>query len=288
MNYLPQNLVSEAVAYLGPFGTFSHLAAQAACPPQTRLVPYKDFAAIFAAVDTGQCGAGLVPLENSLNGSIVQCFDLFSTHTLFIHAELFFRISHSLLSREKDMQAIQRVYSHAQPLAQCAHWLRANLPQAELVETASTAQAAQRAVGEAGSAALGHYSLGGQEGLHSLSILARSIEDDADNWTRFVLIRKEPPQGALREGRTSLMFTLKHAPGALVEVLQIFAGAGINLRKLESRPLRKERWHYIFFADLECDCNQPRFKPVLEQLEQSCQALRILGCYEAGAYIDAP
>jgi chorismate mutase/prephenate dehydratase len=277
------------VAFLGPEGTFSHMAAVEFLGNSMEFRAMPRFDDIFAAVENRDSDLGVVPLENSLHGTIVQSIDLFAAHTVHIRAEWFSRISHSLLSREKDFSDIKTVYSHPQALGQCAGWLRANLPHAELVSMDSTAAAAHKVLAERGAAAVGHGGLAPRLGL---SALARSIEDAGDNWTRFACIGPEPGPAPAENGageggavKTSVLFTLADRPGALAAVLQCFAAADVNMNKLESRPMRPERWKYIFFCDVSCDLTDEKHAPLLEAVCEHCHSFRILGAYPVGRYM---
>ncbi len=176
----PQN-----VAYLGPEGTFSYFAGVEYLGHAACFHPCRDIAGVFEEVCSGACELGVVPLENSLQGTVGVSFDLFLKHDVVIEAELFSRISHCLLSTAESLARIRTVYSHPQPLAQCGGWLRAHLPAAALVPVESTAAAAERAVAEADTAAIGNGKLAD---LLGLGVLARRIEDEPGNWTRFVII----------------------------------------------------------------------------------------------------
>jgi chorismate mutase/prephenate dehydratase len=289
-------------AYLGPEGAFSWVAAldylagpaarQAAANP-IAVVACPDLPDVFQAVAEDACAIGFVPLENSLRGTVSQSFDLFLRHDVRIVAELYARISQCLLSREPSPEAIRVVYSHPQPLAQAGMWLRAKLPGIPLTAMESTAAAARRAAAETGAAAVGHRRLAQ---LYDLRILAEAIEDDADNWTRFVIIagdRGEAFQAApvcAQDCRTSLLFTLPDRPGALAAVLNCLADDAINMRKLESRPLPRpggENWKYAFFADVECDLGAPAYAATLERMRARCAELRVLGAYACGPYMES-
>jgi chorismate mutase/prephenate dehydratase len=232
---------------------------------------------VFQAVERGDCDIGVAPLENSLQGSVGQSFDLFMKHPLHIRTETYIRVHHSLLSRERDLASVRVVYSHPQPLSQCANWLIHNLPRARLASLESTAAAARHAAGEEGAAAIAHADLAADLDVH---LLAQGIEDQPGNWTRFAIVGRSP---ADRPGadKTSLLFSVRDQPGSLFRVLQCFADKNINLRKLESRPMG-ENWKYIFFADLECDIFADDYAGVLDTLEERCLSLRILGSYPSG------
>jgi chorismate mutase/prephenate dehydratase len=271
------------VAYLGPEGTFSHMAGLEFFGHALSFMPMPHLEDVFQAVENQGVDLGLVPLENSLNGAVGRSIDLFASHELFIQAEWFSRISHSLMSREAALGAVKVVYSHSQALGQCSEWLRRNLPDARQVSLESTAAAAHRALDEEGSAAIGHGALAPRLGL---SLLAEGIEDVSDNWTRFCVIgagasaRRDLSAGPAN--KSSVLFSLADRPGSLAGVLRCLGEAGINMSKLESRPLRTERWKYLFFADLDCDLTGAAHSGLVENLRAICHSFRILGAYPAG------
>ena len=287
----------QHVAYLGPEGTFSYFAGVEYLGHSAIFHPCNDLAQVFEEVAGGQCELGVVPLENSLQGTVGVSFDLFLSHDVHIQAELFSRISHCLLSNAGSLAEVRTVYSHPQPLAQCGGWLRAHRPNAALVPVESTAAAARRAQGEAGAAAIGNGRLADLAGL---AILARRIEDQAGNWTRFVIIgpqaaraqlggaMRSPVPGHTGADKTSLLFTLPDKSGTLSAVLDLLARHQINMRKLESRPLRGQCWKYVFFADVESDLEAPQYAELLQKLHETCTSFRILGCYPTGPQLDRP
>lgn len=270
----------QRIAYLGPEGTFSYFAGLELFGQSMEYQAQGSLEGVFRAVHDRQCELGVVPLENSLQGSVGQSFDLFLHHDVYIQSEMFCRISHSLLSKEQSCATVHTVYSHPQPLAQCGTWLRAHLPNARIIPTESTAAAAHRAACEEGSAAIGHHSLTALLGLNSL---ASGIEDQPDNWTRFVVIAA---QSAEQQGRdkTSMLFSLPDRSGSLADVLNLLATAGINMKKLESRPMRDGKWRYVFFVDVECDLDSTGYAELLDSLRAVCHSLRVLGSYPSGSY----
>jgi chorismate mutase/prephenate dehydratase len=272
----------ERVAYLGPEGTFSHFAAMAALGHSPDFLPQTTIGDVFAAVAGKQADLGVVPLENSLQGTVGQSLDHFQRYDVFIQAEISCRISHALLSTAVSLDAIDTVYSHPQPLAQCAVWLKTHLPRARIIPTDSTAAAAAMLAGEPKAAAIGHLKLAA---MHGLNVLASPIEDLPDNWTRFFIIGPEDTKQQTRD-KTSILFTVPNRPGALHHVLSHLAGEGINLTKLESRPIRGEKWQYVFFADLQCDLTREEYRKLLATLKEQTHSLRILGCYPAGPQVD--
>ncbi len=296
----------QRIAYLGPEGTFSYFASVNLLGNAMVYEPHANFSEVFRAVQDGQCDLGVVPLENSLRGSVGQSFDLFLEFNVQVHAEFYSRISHCLLSTATSLSDIHTVYSHPQPLAQCDHWLRMHLPHANVIPTESTAAAARRAQGETGTAAIGHGSLAALLGLNTL---ASTIEDQHQNWTRFVVIGPISPDGNAasttaslpaevinaaqpKNGKvkSSVLFTLPDKPGSLSSVLTLLANSGVNMTKLESRPLAGGplsvgQWHYVFFVDMECDLRAPEHAELVGNLRDLCQTLRILGCYAVGEYL---
>ncbi len=278
------------VAYLGPEGTFSYFAARDFLGESMTFAPCRDFCEIFRGVSLGQFNVGVIPLENSIHGTIAQSFDLFSQYEVTIQAEFYSRIANSLLSRENSLDAVKTVYSHPQPLGQCAAWLRAHLPSARLVSAESTAAAAWRASREEGAASIGHRSMA--EKLN-MSSLADNIQDDASNWTRFVVIRAgEAPAGNERTKeeanfKSSLLFTVPNRAGTLSDVLNVFSAHGVNMTKLESRPMKGSCWNYIFFADVECDLSSAGRANLISDLRACCNSARVLGCYPEGPRLDS-
>ncbi len=282
------------VAYLGPEGTFSYFAGVEYLGHSASFRPSTDIVQIFEDVQAGICDLGVVPLENSLQGTVGVSFDLFSRFPVSILAELYAPISHCLLSSSEHFSDIKTVYSHPQPLAQCAIWLRTHLPQASLVPVESTAAAARMVQNNPGTAAIG---IGNLAEMLRLNVLARGIEDAKGNWTRFVIISRAGDQhrlGSLAQQKSrgdgstksSLLFTLADKPGALSAVLNLFAENQINMRKLESRPMTGQCWRYIFFVDVETDILQDKYTAVLDGLKGLCTNLRILGSYPAGPQLD--
>lgn len=281
------------VAYLGPEGTFSFFAGLEYLGRSTLFESCTDLHAIFQKVCDGTCALGVVPLENSLQGTVGQSFDLFFKFDVVIKAEFSSRISHCLLSNAGSLSEVRTVYSHPQPLGQCGAWLRAHVPTTVLAPAESTAAAAHRAAAEPGAAAVGHRRLADMTGL---SILAANIEDAPDNRTRFVIIAPRSgsdkaipscpehagPQTASPEViKSSLLLTLPDRAGALSAVLNLLAENNINMRKLESRPMAGQCWKYVFFVDVECDLKDAAHAPLVEQLRRTCTTFRILGSYPA-------
>ncbi|MDO9583199.1 MAG: prephenate dehydratase [Desulfomicrobium sp.] len=272
----------QTVAYLGPEGTFTHLAGLEYLGRSMDFTPCPTLHDVFLTVASRKADLGVIPLENSLQGSVGQSLDLFLQYNVYIHAELFSRISHALLATNADLASVRTVYSHPQALAQCSGWLRTNVPQAVVVPTESTAAAAAQAEREGdGFAAIGHPRLVERYGLKAVAL---DIQDLPDNWTRFLVIGPTPTVGSSRD-KTSLLFTTPDRPGALAAILNLLADQGLNLTKLESRPLKGEKWKYVFFMDVECDLSQEQYENTMNNLTCLCHTMRVLGSYPTGPHL---
>ncbi|MDY6822537.1 MAG: prephenate dehydratase [Thermodesulfobacteriota bacterium] len=264
------------IAYLGPEATFTHVAAMAYFDPHDTFVPQLSIRDVFEEVEKDACTYGVVPVENSIEGSVNHTLDLFPESSLNICAEKYLTISHDLLSVSGRLEDVRIIYSHPQPFAQCRGWLKKHLPGAELLECSSTAEAARKAVQFPEAAAIA----GGAAGrLYDLNVVASKIQDFVRNTTRFLIIGKKtvPSTGS---DKTSIMFVTAHMPGALFKVLEPIADSGINMLKLESRPAKYENWSYVFFVDLEGHAEDEIVKNTLAQMKPVCQFLKILGSYQ--------
>ncbi len=268
----------ERTVYLGPEGTFSYFAAVEHMGHSQHLTPKANFEEIFRAVAIEGAELGVIPLENSLEGTVGQVVDLFMAYPVYIQGEIYNRISHCLMSKVDSIDKVEAVYSHPQPLEQCREWLHAKLRDCPRLPTASTATAAKVAQEQPGAAVVGNARLAD---MYDLNILARNIEDSPDNWTRFLVIAPSPCREDERD-KTTILFTTPDSPGALAGVLNTLAGKGINMTKLESRPMRNEKWKYVFFTDLECDLSKAEYESMLNRLRKQCHTLRVLGSYPSG------
>lgn len=264
-----------SVAYFGPQGTFTHMAAQSAFGMAARYVEAATIPAVFDAVSQGATTYGVVPFENSTEGGVTFTLDSFLETNVMIRRQVVLDVSQCLVGRHDDLGRIERVYSHPQAIAQCREWLFKHLPRAQLVVSLSTSSAAREAASDDGSAAIASR-LAAE--LAGLIILREGIQDRKENATRFVVLSKTdaPPTG---NDRTSLLFSTRDERGALRRALEIFDAEGINLSRIESRPRPGERWQYVFFTDLEghrLDANVIR---ALARLETKCDMVRVLGSY---------
>jgi len=268
------------VAYLGPAGTFSEEAV-GRCDLATagEAVPYPTFADAYRALRRGEVDGALLPIENSIEGSVGATLDLLVAEPgPLIRRELLLPVRQHLLARSGTrLEDVKRVLSHPQPFGQCRRFLQARLPAATLEPTHSTADAARQvAAGEPGAAAIGSRAAAGRYGL---VLLAESIQDVDENFTRFVLLAKadEAPSGA---DRTSIAFTLdRDRPGGLYEVLGELARRGINLSKVESRPMKEALGHYVFFLDFEAHRLDATAAEALAGVRSRVHRLYTLGSY---------
>jgi chorismate mutase/prephenate dehydratase len=262
------------VAYLGPEFTFSHLAAIERFGQSAELVPVGTIAAVFEEVERGQVQFGVVPMENSTDGRVSDTLDCFSRSHVRICGELPLRIHHCLLgggARDR----VQTVYSKPQPLSQCRNWLARHLPNADLHEVASTAEAARRAKDEPTSAAVASAQAGVNYGL---PVLVPNIEDNPDNVTRFAIISTETsePTGS---DKTALMLEIVHRPGALADAMAIFKRNRLNMTWIESFPIPGSRGRYLFFIEFVGHQAEPRSRRAIDTLSKKSLRLEVLGSY---------
>jgi chorismate mutase/prephenate dehydratase len=266
------------VAYLGPEYTYSHEAARMRFGSSAQFAAQPSIAAVFAALDTARADFGVVPIENSTEGSVTLTLDLLIDTPLVIIGEVLLPIRHALMSRAGDAAAIRVIYSHQQSLGQCRNYLAANFPHCRLEAAASNAAAAERAAGEPDAAAIASEAAAAPYGLR---VVARNIQDSAQNTTRFLVIGSHP---AARSGadKTTALFAVRDEVGALNQALNIFARNRINISKIESRPLRSRPWEYLFFVDLSGHRQDPGLMRALAALERKALFLKVLGSYPEG------
>jgi chorismate mutase/prephenate dehydratase len=262
------------IGYLGPAGTFSHAAALRKFGSSVEYVPLADISSVFEEVVRGHIDYGLVPVENSLHGGVIDTLDAFLNSSARICAEVRITIHHYLLARE-PWEKVRSIYSKPEVFSQCRKWLSAVAKDRDIQGVASTSKAAELAAQQEGVAAIG-TKIAGE--LHGLQVLFENIEDDCENETRFLVIGREP---ARRTGddKTAIMFTTAHKPGALAEVLDVFKENGINLTDIEKRPSKKVNWEYYFFIDAQSHIDDPSMKKAVEQAKAHCLQLTVLGSY---------
>ncbi len=268
------------VGYLGPKGTFTHQATLDFFPKAgTNFIPCKNILEIFDKIEKDILEFGVVPIENSLQGTVRETLDYLIEKNLIIYGEVELRISQNLISlKESNLDKIKAIYSHPQAFGQARGWIKANIPTAELIPTSSTSAAVKQVkeLKNPSNAAIGTITACK---IFNLTVLSSKIEDIPDNYTRFLIISKK--ENEIKEGKikTSIVYVTKHIPGALYQVLKLFSDGKINLTKIESRPRRKGRWEYIFLMDFEGDKDDPKIKKVLEDINQSVIWYKILGSY---------
>lgn len=270
-----------SVAYLGPEGTNAHAAAQKVVPGASAYLPVRSIAAVFEAVETVAAGCGVVPIENSIEGGVSFTLDRLLDAAVQIVGEVVLEIEHCLLSSEPSLERVTRVYSHPQALAQCQKWLALHLSTAESIPSASTAGAA-RDLGHAPGAAAISSRLASE--IYGVPVLAEAIQDRAHNATRFVVLGQKTPAPSGKD-KTSIVFSTPHEKGALLRVLRIFDHHGINLTRIESRPLPGRIWQYAFFTDLEGHAEDPHVARALTELQSlrpDDGLFKVLGSYPRG------
>lgn len=268
------------VAYLGPEGTFSHLAASERFGRLADLKAQASIADVFRAVERGAADLGVAPVENTTDGVVTQTYDLLPGFAGTVCGELQQRISLSLLSRSGRLEDVRRVVSHPQPLAQCRAWLDRNLPGPPRTEAPSTSAAAGQAAGDANLAAIGS-ALAAE--VYGLAVVESGIEDRRDNTTRFLLLGRQEPAPSGND-LTSVVFTLrKDESGALHRLLEPFARCGVNLTSLQLRPLEGKPWEYLFFLDVEGHREEARVAEALAAAAALANSHRVLGSYPRAA-----
>src|SRR5262245_25618065 len=265
------------IAYFGPEATYTHMAAREQFGSQAVFVPLATIPQVFAEVERIQADYGVVPVENSSEGSVATTLDSFIGSPLGIIAEVSLEIHHCLLSRATRLEQVRRVLAHPQALAQCRCWLTTRLPGILTEEASSNARAAELAVADsqvaaiAGRVAAEHY---------QLNVLAAGIQDQAANFTRFVVLGREQhssqPTG---HDKTSLLLSVRDEVGALHQALKPFADHAINLLRIESRPLKGRPWEYLFFIDIAGHIIETPIAEAMQEVQSFCPLVKVLGSY---------
>lgn len=273
--------MSVRIAYLGPPGTFTE-EALLACPESrdAELVPVATVPEVVAAVERGEAGRGMVPIENSIEGSVNVTLDTlaFDTGGITIQREVVLPIRHALLARPGvGIGEVQAVLSHPHATAQCRAFLQAKLPGAELHAANSTAEAAREVAARSEPWAAIGTELAAE--LYGLAVLAPDIEDRPENSTRFVLVGREPPPPSGADKTSVVCFIEKDRPGSLLAILHEFSDRGINLTKLESRPTKARLGEYCFFIDMEGHVSEAPIRHALDSLRTKILDVKLLGSY---------
>jgi chorismate mutase / prephenate dehydratase len=265
------------VAFLGPEGTFTQAAVLKHFGSSVRSLPLAAIDEVFHEVEGGVADFGVVPIENSSEGTVNHTLDMFLSSSLKICGEVELRIHHHLMGKMNGMDAIKRVCAHAQALAQCRGWLDQHLPEAERIAVSSNGEGARRARDERNTAAIAGRAAAD---IYGLTMLADEIEDRADNTTRFLVLGRKL-FSASGTDRTTLILSGSGAadPGALFRLLEPLAEHHINMTRIESRPSRKRKWDYVFFIDIEGHVTDPPVAQALAELQARATLFRVLGSY---------
>ena len=265
------------IAYLGPQGSYSHLASVKKFGSSVEHVGVTDIASVSKEVDRGHADLGLVPIENSTVGGIIESMDAFlENRSVTIVAEVLIAI-HSHLLANCAPEEVKIVYSKGEALNQCRQWLTATLPNAQRMAVASSSKAAEMAASEKGAAAIGS-TLAAE--LYNLKVLFSNIEDNPSNVTRFFVIgRASHAPKPTGDDKTSIIFTTAHKSGALVDVLDVFRRFNINLTNIDTRPSQKRNFEYYFFTDLVGHIDDENVKAALTEARQHCLQLATLGSF---------
>ena len=265
------------VAFLGPEGTFSEAAVYKQFGSSVRALPLPAIDEVFREVERGDADFGVVPVENSSEGTVNHTLDLFLISPLKICGEVELRIHHNLMGRMQRIDGVKRVCAHPQALAQCRGWLDEHLPETERIAVASNAEGARRARYERGTAAIAG---GSAAEIYGLNLLATEIEDRPDNTTRFLVVGRKL-FNASGADKTSLLLSATDSTGAgaLFRLLEPLAEHRVNMTRIESRPSRRRKWDYVFFIDIEGHISEPAVATALEALASRASLFKVLGSY---------
>lgn len=269
------------VAYLGPAATFSHQAALQLFGDATDLVPVSTIRDVFVETERGGTDYGVVPVENSTEGTVQDTLDSFVDSELRACSELSLTIVQNLLARCSKEQ-IRTVYSHPQALAQCRRWLAANLPGVETVQVFSTSRAAEQAAGDPTGAAIA-TALAAE--VYGLNVVEAGIQDLSNNITRFLVIGRTFPAPTGRD-KTAVIISIKDRVGALHDMMEVFAQERINLSNIQSRPSRRKAWNYFFFIEMEGHSTDSNVRRALDTLEQQGSEVKVLGSWPRPADVE--
>lgn len=266
------------IGFLGPEGTFTQTAVFKHFGHSVMALPFHSIDEVFQEVESGAADFGVVPVENSTEGSVNNTLDMFLTSPLKIAGEIELKIEQHLMGRSAGLDSIQRICAHEQSLAQCRGWLREYLPHVELIGVSSNAAGARRARDEDGTAAIGPAVAAD---VYDLSMMVNNIEDRPDNATRFLVVGRELLASSGEDKTTLLVSTSDTAGGAgvLHSLLQPLAEHGVNMVRIESRPSRRKNWDYVFFLDIEGHAEDANVAEALAQLEKTSSLFRVLGAY---------
>ena len=266
------------VGFLGPEGTFTQSAVLKHFGHSVRALPYGTIDEVFQEVESAAADFGVVPIENSTEGTVNNTLDMFLTSPLKINGEIELRIEQHLMGRMTGLEKVRRVCAHEQSLAQCRGWIREYLPDIELIGVSSNAVGARRARDEDGTAAIGGQAAAD---VYGLKILVNNIEDQSDNATRFLVLGREL-LAASGDDKTSLMMSsddTREGTGVLHALIKPFADKNINMTRIESRPSRRRNWDYVFFIDVDGHAEEAPLSEALTEVEQISSLFRVVGAY---------
>lgn len=266
------------IGFLGPEGTFTQTAVFKHFGHSVRVLPFHSIDEIFQEVESGAADFGVVPIENSTEGSVNNTLDMFLTSPLKIAGEIELRIEQHLLGRMTGLENIERICAHEQSLAQCRGWLREYLPQLDLIGMSSNAAGARRARDEDGTASIGPEVAAD---VYDLKVLVSNIEDRADNATRFLVVGRKLLAASGNDKTTIMVSTGDTAEGAgvLHHLLQPLTTHGVSMTRIESRPSRRKNWDYVFFIDVDGHAEESPVSDALAELKERCSLFRVLGAY---------
>lgn len=267
------------VAFLGPAGTFSELAALGYFGSSIVKVPCTSIDDVFRTTTAGAADFGVVPVENSTEGVVARSLDLFLHTPLFVIGETSLFVRHNLLRKTSSLEGIAAVLAHPQALAQCHGWLAAHLPHAERRPVASNAEGARLAALDVTLAGIASERAGSEFGLH---VVAPAIQDEPNNRTRFAIVThpgRHPAPRASGHDCTSLVVSVANRPGAVHDMLVPLKNHGVSMTRFESRPARSGQWEYYFYIDLEGHPDEPRVEAALRKLRAVCAFFKVLGTY---------
>jgi chorismate mutase/prephenate dehydratase len=266
--------VTTKIAFLGPWATWTHQAALKKFGSSCLFIPCADVKGVIEEIENARVDFGVVPVENSNEGSVNVTLDLLVETNLNVCGEISLKIDQSILVKEEKNQ-ILRIYSHPQGLAQCRNWLSKNYPDVELIPVSSTAEAAKKTAKESYAAAIASEAAAK---IYKLQVLESGIQDGKQNYTRFFVVgnSKTKPTG---DDKTSLVFMIKDRVGALHDIMGVFDKNKVNMVRIESRPSRKKLWEYMFFVDIDGHSDDKKVSAAINDLKQFCVFVKVLGSY---------
>ncbi|MCK4739756.1 MAG: prephenate dehydratase [Deltaproteobacteria bacterium] len=263
------------IAFLGPNATFTHLASMKHFGLSGEFIPKEEISSVFNDVERGKAEYGVVPIESTAEGVVNHTLDMFINSELKISAEILLEATTLLLNKSGNIKDIEKVCSNPHAIAQCVQWLKINMPNIPIVEVVSTATAAEMAKNDP---SVGAVASEAAATFYDLKIVEDTIQDNPYNMTRFLVIGKKESTKTGAD-KTSLMFAIKDSPGALYKFLKPFASRGINLTKIESRPLKQKAWEYVFFLDIDGHKSEENISDAIGELDEMASFMKVLGSY---------